>query len=477
MSIESMRADLDYVLAELTELDRNAEVETRSLTEDEQVRYDAGLEFVESTTAAIETGLERAAKIEHARSVLEAVPTAVRSGSFEVPNVNLNRAIFADDPRDLKRASSDDLRSRALSAIESHTAYEGVSDKHRENATRLIESYHGRTGTDIAEHIIATGSPEYAEAFRDYMEAPLGGMSPLLARTAMSLTAANGGALVPQWLDPTIVLTNDGTSNEIRKIAGQVSITVDQWDGVTSAGVTAEWLSEGSQAADATPTFVAPTITPQKAAAYLFGSYEVLSDSGFAEVGPLLADAKARIEATGFTVGTGSGQPYGVVTRLSGTGPLVAGSSGAAGAADFVAADVFALDNALGPRWRNNASFLGSKQIYNKVRQLNVGNTAFNQSSFWVDFGGGTPSKLIGYEVYEASDMDSTIVSGSTDPVLILGDFGNGYKIVDRIGLSIMYNPLVVGSNQRPTGQAGWFGFWRVGGDVLTSSAFKTLVL
>jgi HK97 family phage major capsid protein len=81
---------------------------------------------------------------------------------------------------------------------------------------------------------------------------------------------------------------------------------------------------------------------------------------------------------------------------------------------------------------------------------------------------------MIGYNTYTNEQMDSTIVSGSNDYALILGDF-NYYKIIDRIGIEIMYEPMVKGSNQRPTGQAGWFAFWRTGADVLSSSAFKVL--
>jgi len=71
--------------------------------------------------------------------------------------------------------------------------------------------------------------------------------------------------------------------------------------------------------------------------------------------------------------------------------------------------------------------------------------------------------------------MDTTIVSGSNDFVLVLGDFGTGYKIVDRIGVEVMYQPMIMGASQRPTGQAGFFAFWRTGADVITSNAFKVL--
>jgi predicted phage gp36 major capsid-like protein len=35
----------------------------------------------------------------------------------------------------------------------------------------------------------------------------------------------------------------------------------------------------------------------------------------------------------------------------------------------------------------------------------------------------------------------------------------------------------VKGANQRPTGQAGWFAFWRVGADASTTNAFRVLTI
>ena len=61
------------------------------------------------------------------------------------------------------------------------------------------------------------------------------------------------------------------------------------------------------------------------------------------------------------------------------------------------------------------------------------------------------------------------------DDILLFGDVSQ-YRIVDRVGLVMLYNPMVMGSaNQRPTGQAGWFGYWRVGADVQTSNGFRLL--
>jgi hypothetical protein len=40
-----------------------------------------------------------------------------------------------------------------------------------------------------------------------------------------------------------------------------------------------------------------------------------------------------------------------------------------------------------------------------------------------------------------------------------------------------MYNPMVLGSNLRPTGESAWVMFFRTGADCLNSGAFKLLRL
>jgi HK97 family phage major capsid protein len=76
-------------------------------------------------------------------------------------------------------------------------------------------------------------------------------------RTAMSSGSnTNGGYLLPTHLDPTIILTNSGSSNVIRGLARVVTLTEGTtWNGVTSAGVTASWDGELVEVSDDTPTF------------------------------------------------------------------------------------------------------------------------------------------------------------------------------------------------------------------------------
>lgn len=321
----------------------------------------------------------------------------------------------------------------------------------------------------IARHILMTGSEEYRKAFREYVQS-VGNYTPELLRTAMSLTAGNGGVLVPVFLDPTIILTNAGITGPIRSISTVKTIATKEWDGVTSAGISASWTAEGVETADATPTYTAPTITPKKADAWVFGSYEVFQDSGFAaELGRLLADAKVRHEEAAFaTANTGATRPRGVVAAVAAvTASIVTSATTNA----FVIGDVYNTSDAVNPRQESQMAWLAHKKIFSKVRQFDTS----GGGGFWANLGMGLPPQLLGAAALSCSSMTSVISTGAN--ILLAGDFSQ-YYIVDRVGMSVIYDPVIRSTgNNRPTGQSGWYAFWRVGADVVNSDAFRLLQL
>jgi HK97 family phage major capsid protein len=361
-------------------------------------------------------------------------------------------------------ANPADIRARAVGAIQEYanrSDHWALSPDAAEQATRLVEKAGPKFGTVVARQMLITGTPEYREAFTQYMEDPGGYAS----RAAMSLTAANGGYLVPFTLDPTIILTNNGSANPYRQYATIKTTATNDWNGVTSAGVSAEWTAEGTEAADASPTVGQLKITPQKADAYLFGSYEVLGDSDIAQQLPeLLADAKDRIEETAFAVGTGSGQPFGVMAR----GTTLALASGTA-ATGPTAASVYSLMGALPARWRGPRAqnvWLANLTTINTLRNV----PSFTGSTTSIVNDNGPVPTLLGKPLLESTSVVGTYAT--TSKVLAYGDMRQ-YYIVDRIGMSVVYDSIVLGSNRRPTGQGAWYAFWRTGADVSTAGAFR----
>lgn len=465
MNRATLVAEVEAIRARLVDIDIN-EVPADQV---EAVTADISrAEEIDTQIDALDALAERANKLIERQARGE-----VKTERAFAPNVNTrtaDRDLYDLDSidRSNKAAERSDLIARAVTAVERNSE-RAFTDDQREAVTAKIETS-GRNAGKIAEYVLMTGSPEYAQEFERFIASNGRSFGPQLERAAMSLTTANGGAMVPYILDPAVMLTNNGVQNPMRQLARKETIIgATEWRGVTSAGVNAEWLAEGTEAADASPTFAQPAIPTFKAAAYLFGSYEVLADSGFAsQVQPLILDAKDRLEGTAFTTGNGSTAPEGWVT-----GKVAAGSLVASAATDtFAVADVYNTQAGLAPRFRTSrAAWQANVAIHNRIRQFDTG----GGSSLWAQLGAGVPPVLLGSSSYETSDMDGTITALADNYVLGYGDWEAAYIIVDRVGLEIYYDNLVLGANRRPTGQAGFFAFWRVGGEVVVPAAISLL--
>ncbi|HEU4541736.1 MAG TPA: phage major capsid protein [Jiangellaceae bacterium] len=355
-----------------------------------------------------------------------------------------------------------EMRERAHDAIEwvARSQWVDFPHDHAERATQLATQSKG-----IARHILMTGSQDYYEAFRSYVNDPEG-MG--VAHRATTLGTGSLGYMLPFVLDPTIILSNTGSSNPYRRISRVEQTTSNTWNGVTSAGVNAAFVGEATAATDASPSVSQVQITPQKAHAWVFGSYESLEDADLgAQLPRLFADAKDRLEESVFATGAGTGViPQGAVTAAT-TGNTAAATA-------YAVADVYTLQGRLGPRFRNSrrAAWLSNLFYLNKTRQFDTA----GGSSFWANLGQGTPELLLGKPVYESSSMSSATASGSK--VLLFGDFEQ-YIIVDRVGMSVLYNPMLTAASTAnlPTGEAGWYAFWRVGAKASTSTALQALLI
>jgi HK97 family phage major capsid protein len=436
-------------------------------TQDQAERFDRAANDYEAVEAEHRALVEKAERAARARTILATKPKQVERG-FHAPEVITRKSPY-EDPEAIRQGLVDDLVGRARAAIDEDRIM--PSDDARARAYELAGN------RQVARHMLLTGSPEYRSAFQKWVANPQHGsalFSPEereAVRAAMSLTVGNGGYLIPQQLDPTIILTNNGTTNPFRAVARVESGTVNVWEGVSSAGVNAQWLAEGTEAADASPTVAAPTVTAHKAAAYVFGSYEVLQDSNFeAQLPRLLSDAKDRLESAAFAVGSGSGAPFGVVTSVTAvTTSRVTPTTGGSFTTESLT-DVYKVINAVPARHRSRASWVANFATLNIIRQMDT----YGGGSFWANLNPDTPEQLLGRPVYESSEMVSAVTTGSN--ILLAGDFSE-YLIYDRIGTTLVYDPVVLGSNRIPSGQAGFFAFWRVGADVTNANAFRVLKL
>jgi HK97 family phage major capsid protein len=455
-SLQDMEARMRAVVGELGQIDDIAD------PGDDDMAWQGTLIQEHNDLEKLATPLrKRAADLERVRKAHQ--DPANREGPQRTPDLATRNTIGGDPFRDLPSVRAglvhpSEVRGRALDVIEDVSKRGYLLHEFAENATHLAQDQF-RGNSKIAQHILQTGSDEYRETFEAYLRDPEGERN-----RALSLTNANGGFLLPFVLDPTIILTNASSANPWRRISNVKQTTSNTWNGVNSAGVTAAWLSEGSTATDNSPGVGNVVVTPSKASAWVFGSYEVLEDTDFGQQLPgLLADAKDRLEEAAFATNTTSGIPIGIVPAATTVVTTAATTVIAIG-------DIYATQAALPPRFRNapGAAWVANVAIINKIRQLDTA----GGSSFWTNLGKGQPETLLGAPIYESTTMSGSVATLTLEA--IFGDFGQ-YIIVDRVGVSMIYEPLVKSTTALPTGQAGWFMFWRVGANLSTINAFRVM--
>jgi HK97 family phage major capsid protein len=285
---------------------------------------------------------------------------------------------------------------------------------------------------------------------------------------AMSTTGSAGGFMIPLTLDPAIILTSSGSINPLRRLARVVQTVTNEWRGVTSAGVSAEWIAEATEVADATPTLAQPPIPVYKGDAFTTYSFEVGMDAVdlLGQLKMVLSDAADQLQATAFTTGGGSTLPTGLITALVASSPSVLVPSAVTDT--FGKADVYALQNALPPRFSANAQWVANIAVLNLMSQMETTNGA----RLFPELSDG---RLLNKPISELSNMDGVVNASAENYVLLYGEFKN-FVIVDRIGSQLELVPQMFGaSGRRPTGQRGALLWFRTGSDSVNDAAFRLL--
>ena len=435
-----------------------------ALTDDEQARWDAG----EAERLRLVSVIERHNAVAKAAEVPAAV--AMGDGALrQAPGMIVRGDVY--DLGEVRYGDTDAVRSQALRAIEADgSAF--PEDRHREEAERVVRSL----DPSVAARIVATSSPAYGSAFvkavagREHLFTDAERMA---VQRAVSLGGTAGYA-VPAPIDTTIIDTGAHSHNPFRQLATVKKITGTYWTGVSSAGVSASWDSEASEVSDDAPTLAQVQIDTHKGAAFVPFSIESEDWGSMAsDVYTMIATAKDNLEGAAFATGT---TPQGVTTGLDGTSSEIAPTT----AETFAKADVDKLIAALPARFRRSgrAAMVANMVWYNAIAAFETTVTtgsliSTNPASVAGDF------TVRGYAAYESSDMDAVLPdAGATADNfgILFGDFAQGYYIVDRVGLNVELIPhLFHTSNNRPSGQRGFYAHFRTGAKVVNAKAIVML--
>jgi HK97 family phage major capsid protein len=474
MNREELKAHIAELRGKIKSLDE--EFRNQALPKDKQEEWDRLEEERESSEKLLSELEFRAQRIEELSGDerhREDEPTGAfhtrRSGAVtgdDIYDLSTIRS-GADSPRQMAR----ELEDRGKREIERMRPAHPEANREdvQGHLERMQMRLDGKTG-DFSRHLLATGSPEYRRAFISGIAQQQ--LTESESR-AMALTPGEeGGFLLPYTLDPTIIPTSNGVVNPLRAISRVEQTLTNVWKGATSAGMTAKYReAEGEETTDDSPKIGQPEVTAHAADAFGEWTYEFGQDYGSMapELAEMVQDAKDELEAVKLFSGSGEKEPFGLLT---GATKLIE----TAASVTLAVGDIYALEQALPPRFRARGAWVGNRAIYNKIRQFDTAGGA----SLWVRLAeglknaptGNMDQRLLDYPTNELSTMESAVVKLKT--ILLFGDF-RYFLIADRIGMMAKPIDNIPGEHGRPTGKAGLYFFWRNGAKVISENAFRGL--
>lgn len=295
-----------------------------------------------------------------------------------------------------------------------------------------------------------------------------------------------GGYLVPAEIGNEVI-KRIYDSSPMRQISQVISITSDAWEQPvqSSKGTSGGWSGERqSRTTTDAPTLKKLRIPVHEQYAYPLATQKMLEDANINVESWLTQETDeemARIENTGFVSGDGVEKPRGFLDYKSAAettddatrdwGVLQYVPSGASG--DFAtvtstsAGDYGPLVDMiakLNPAYRAGAVWFMNRQTEAEVRKLRDGNGNSLLSLNLAE--GATGFRLLNYNVVTGEDMPDISANSYS---IAFGNFQRGYKLVDRLGTSVLRDPY----SNKP--YVGFYMRRRVGGDVQNFDAIKLM--
>lgn len=227
----------------------------------------------------------------------------------------------------------------------------------------------------------------------------------------------------------------------------------------------ASWVGETADRSASQPAFEQVSITPFELATYVDVSVQLLEDAAYNLEGELTADLAESFgitEGEAFVNGTGVGQPKGIMAA-TGIAEMVTGNAGgfpASNPADLL----ISMFHKLPGVHAQNGAWVMNRNTLATLRKFKDAQGRYLVLDGLTD---GAPVTLLGRPVAEMIDMDD--IGANAYPILF-GDL-QGYRIIDRVGLSVLRDPYSIATK----GQVRIHARRRVGADVTHPDRFIKL--
>jgi len=321
----------------------------------------------------------------------------------------------------------------------------------------------------------------------------------VIKNTLSTTTGSQGGFTVPslianQLYDAMKAYGTMRATSEILKTTDGKPLSYPTSDGTAEVG---EWIAQNTTATALDPSFGTASLNVFKASSKIIAvPFELLQDSVLdmeTFVQNRLAQRIGRLGNTGFTVGTGTTQPDGIIPKAS------AGKVGIVGQTLLIIYDdVVDLVHSVDPAYRNyDAAFMTNDSLLKVLRKikdtagrpiwtpsydggirsgLNVSNTpntgdqatgtGNGEGGFNGQKGAVIYDYLLGYPVWVNNDIAVPAANAKT---MIFGGL-KYYKIRDAMEVQMF---RFTDSVYTTLGQVGFLAWCRMGGNLMDTNAVK----
>lgn len=242
---------------------------------------------------------------------------------------------------------------------------------------------------------------------------------------------------------------------------------------VNAHGIATQVSGQGTTLAGTDPSFLSMTLDAYKYGELVIVSNEVIADTGFDIVGFVtgnIARALGRKIDADLVVGTGSGQPQGMMTGITGAGTIATGGSLITPTYEKLVDLVYSVNDSY--RSSGNAAWLMrdlSAGTYRKLRDGaggTIGAVLWNPS-LTSGIQNGQPDTLLGFPVY----IDPNVASMASNALITAFGDWQGYWVRTVGNIQVDRDD----SRYFDTDQVGFRGKWRVDGDYIDTTAVNVM--
>ena len=392
------------------------------------------------------------ARIDELEAEARAVMTREKfEGEAAVANEAMGREFGAQGWQAREKAAADEFRRFVNGELD--LTYRDEQGKLRKGVEVNIQA------VERERNLIRQGaSPDEVRALAWDTGSIASGVPTTLARSLYEYITA----LIALWQMPTYKFnTNSGEQMKFPR--------------VNAHGIATQVSGQGTTLAGTDPTFLSMTLDAYKYAELVKVSNEVLTDTAFDIVdflGRNIGRAVGQKIGTDLAVGTGSGQPQGIMTAVTGAGTIATGGTLATGITFEKLIDLnYSINAAYAAN--NTVAWLMNRLTVGQVRKIRDGAGGTAGSFIWdvsvmtPGMQGAEPGGLLGYPVW----TDPNVASMASNA--IVAGFGDASAFwIRTVGnLAIERDDSVYFA----TDEVGFRGKWRADSDMIDTTAWNIL--